>query len=77
MTKKEIVKNLGEDIAILLHTGLRKWCTDPQSSIAWRAIARMNEEEWKNLCETVAGEVYEPMRKAFKEQFNVLSHKKD
>ncbi len=69
MKKKEIVENLGQDIAYLVHVGLRKWTDHPASSKAWKGIALMDDGSWEDLCKIVANEIYTPMRKAFKKQF--------
>lgn len=66
--KKCTVDNLGENIAVLIHTGLRKWCDDPNSGEIWRLIHEMEDGQWENLCRLVANEIYTPMRKAFKKQ---------
>lgn len=70
MNKGRIVENMSEDMAYLIHVGLRKWCEDPQANNAWKAISEMEDDAWINLCKNVAEEIYIPMRKAFKKQFN-------
>lgn len=69
-SKAYIVKNLAEDIAYNLHVGLRKYCDDPHSGTAWRAIAEFEDDNWVQLCQLVAEQSYKELRRAFKEQFN-------
>lgn len=69
MKKKQIVLYLAEDIAYLVHVGLRNWTDDPSSGKAWDAISEMDDGAWEQLCEAVAGEIYPRIRRAFTIQF--------
>lgn len=69
MNKKQIVQFMANDIAYGIHVGLRKYTDHKSSSIAWKAIGEMADDEaWLPLCEIVANDIYPLIRKEIAKQ---------
>lgn len=56
-TRKEKIEELASIIGEGVHTGLRKYSEHPQSGPAWKAISKIDDGSWENICEIVAEQI--------------------
>jgi hypothetical protein len=51
---QSIRDDIASEIALGVHTGLRKFADSPASGVAWHAIHDLADGEWESICGIVA-----------------------